>query len=106
MSSSSGAGSLGNWDGRELTLNARDVDAFRASPYRRLVLRLILEERYGPVAAWGPALKREPEIKMLVTIVLHGSATAVERIISFSGEPSRIRDLLEQAGYPRYPARS
>ena len=85
-------------------ISQHDFLILKESSYRRTVLEYLLHEMLQPRLTRGDVGATDKECNAMICIVLHGSATAIERAIERSRNTGRVRRRLEQAGFPTYKA--
>jgi hypothetical protein len=86
----------------DFDISERDLSVLKESRYRRLVLDFLLHEMLQPRLTRGDVGATDTECYAMIAIVLHGSATAIERTIEASRNTERVRRRLEQAGFPTH----
>ena len=86
----------------DFEISHQDFSILKESRYRRMVLEFLLHEMLQPRLTQGDIGATDKECNAMITIVLHGSATAIELAVETSRNTGRIRRRLEQAGFPSY----
>ena len=84
----------------EFEISQQDFSILKESRYRRKALEYLLHEMLQPRLTRGDVGATDKECNVMITMVLHGSATAIERAIGTSRNTGRVRRRLEQAGFP------
>lgn len=80
-------------------ISQQDFSILKESRYRRMALEYLLHEMLQPHLTRGDVGATDKECNAMITNVLHGSATAIERVIGKSRNAGRVRRRLEQAGF-------
>ncbi|WGI21510.1 hypothetical protein [Amylibacter sp. IMCC11727] len=86
----------------DFVISQQDFLILKENRYRRMALEFLLHEMLQPRLTRGDVGATDKECNAMITIVLQGSATAIERAIETSKNTGRIRRRLEQAGFPAY----
>ncbi len=83
-------------------ISQHDFSVLRGNRYRRMALEYLLHEMLQPRLTRGDVGATDKECNAMIAIVVHGSATAIERAIGTSRNTGRVRRRLEQAGFPAH----
>ena len=86
----------------DFEISQHDFSILKDCRYRRLALDYLLHEMLQPRLTQGEVGATDKECRAMIAIVLHGSATAIERAILESRNTEWVRGRLEQAGFSAY----